>query len=64
MAVNLVIAGMGGSSAKAKKQRAPYGSKKTKEVAPKKRRKMSAAARKAIGDAQRARWAKAKAKAK
>ena len=29
---------------------------------PKKRRKMSAAARKAIGDAQRKRWAKQKAK--
>ncbi|MEO8256229.1 MAG: hypothetical protein ABI868_02680 [Acidobacteriota bacterium] len=31
------------------------------ELKPRKRRKMSAAARKAIGDAQRARWAKQKA---
>ena len=33
------------------------------ELQPRKRRKMSAAARKAIGDAQRARWAKQKAAA-
>lgn len=33
-------------------------------AAPKKRRKMSAKARKAIGDAQRKRWAKQKAAAK
>jgi len=33
-------------------------------VAPKKRRKLSAAARKKIGDAQRKRWAAQKAKSK
>ena len=36
----------------------------TGEAAPRKRRKMSAKARKAIGDAQRKRWAKQKAAAK
>lgn len=34
------------------------------KAAPRKRRKMSAAARKAIGDAQRKRWAKKKASKK
>ena len=35
-----------------------------KELQPKKRRKMSAKARKAIGDAQRKRWAREKARAR
>jgi hypothetical protein len=50
----------GGSKAGAKRRGRPAGSK-NKSAVPTKRRKMSAAGRKAIAEAQRNRWAKIKA---
>jgi hypothetical protein len=50
----------GGGNAGAKRRGRPAGSK-SKSVVPTKRRKMSAAGRKAIAEAQRQRWAKIKA---
>jgi len=53
----------GGVVARARRGR-PAGTKNTPNTGMRKKRKMSAAARKAISDAQKARWAKQKAAAK
>jgi hypothetical protein len=56
---------VGGGSEAPRRRGRPAGSKNTATTAaPKKRRKMSAKARKAISDAQKKRWAKQKAAAK
>jgi hypothetical protein len=64
MAVNNILASIDSEIAQLKQARALLsgdGIKKTPSASPvRKKRKMSAAARKRIGDAQRKRWAKQK----
>jgi hypothetical protein len=62
----LALEGVSGGSGSAKRRGRPPGSinKQTATSAPKKRRTMSAAARKLISEAQKARWAKQKRAAK
>ena len=64
MAIDKILAEIDAVIAQLKQARALLsgdGSKKTATPATPKKRKMSAAARKRIGDAQRKRWAKQKA---